>query len=59
VVKKIGEGKVTGCLFANLFPASFLAILPVEDGHPGKDARQQPPGGSQDQKKEKDPGTKS
>jgi hypothetical protein len=43
----------------NLVAASFLAILPIEDGHPAKDAGQQPPGRVQDQKKEKDPGKKS
>lgn len=64
VEKKIGESALVLVLvavaeFPNLGPASLLAILPDEDGHPGEDAREEPPRRLQDQKKEKDPGTES
>ena len=62
--KKIGESarvlvRFAVAEFPNLGLSSLLAILPDEDGRPGEDAGQEPPRRLEDQKKEKDPGTKS
>ena len=47
------DGEMSAAVFLAL---SFLAILPDEDGRPGRYAGYNPPGGLQDEKKEKDPG---